>query len=166
MSFSIISLAVLAPSAHVFVHPPSRTMSAIVIHPARPPSERSRLLPATPSPRRQAPGKQLSRSAPLKDTISPARFIVICAGIWSANFVFAFQASAIPTLAPSISSGFNHAELSSYLGGVFSLASAAGAWMSPLSRSRGMAELIAVLVRVCLGCRSHPDLWGFHGQSG
>jgi hypothetical protein len=51
---------------------------------------------------------------------------VIVIGVWSANFVFAFQSTAIPTLAPGISSGFEHAELASYLGSVFSLGSSAG----------------------------------------
>lgn len=68
----------------------------------------------------------LLRSRPLKDTISLPRFVLVCAGIWSANFVFAFQSTAIPTLAPGISSGFQHAELSSYLGSVFALANTAG----------------------------------------
>ncbi|RSH93726.1 hypothetical protein EHS25_006374 [Saitozyma podzolica] len=68
----------------------------------------------------------LLRSRPLKDSISLPRFVLVCAGIWSANFVFAFQSTAIPTLAPGISSGFEHAELSSYLGSVFALANTAG----------------------------------------
>ncbi len=121
-------------------------MSAIVIH-SPPPTERSRLLPSTPTQ------KTLDRSAPLKDSISQTRFIIVCTGIWSANFVFAFQSSAIPTLAPSISSGFNHAELSSYLGSVFSLASAAGV---SLTWETG-EELM-------YGSDSHPDIWSVDGQ--
>ncbi|CAD6575001.1 MAG: hypothetical protein TREMPRED_001269 [Tremellales sp. Tagirdzhanova-0007] len=117
-------------------------MSAFVIEDSshRPLTERSRLLPSDPPSLTSHSGssrpaqtsqsshfnKILDRSAPLRDSISSTRFVIICAGIWSANFVFAFQASAIPTLAPSISSGFNHAELGSYLGGVFTLTSAAG----------------------------------------
>ena len=87
-------------------------------------------------------GRPLDRSAPLKDSLSPARFVLICVGIWSSNFVFAFQSTLIPTLAPLISSGFEHAELASYLGSVFSLTSAAGERVPPsllldLSRTGG-----------------------------
>ena len=84
-------------------------------------------------PSNVAPGRPASaapagifRSRPLKETISPLRFVLTLVGIWSANFVFAFQASAIPTLAPTIGSGFNRAELGTYLGSVFTLASTAG----------------------------------------
>lgn len=136
-------------------------MSAIVIQspsrtplPYTQPGERSSLLPrptansseSTPyhspplSPRVRAqdygsiPSRPpaLQRVAPLKDSLSTVRFVLVCVGIWSANFAFAFQASAIPTLAPGIGSGFNHAELASYLGSVFTLASAGGAF-HPLS---------------------------------
>jgi MFS family permease len=48
------------------------------------------------------------------------------AGIWSSNFTFAFQSTAIPTLAPTISSAFAHAELASYLGSAFTLGNTAG----------------------------------------
>lgn len=76
-------------------------------------------------------------SAPLKDSISRTRLIIIwyvlpfsqtntSAGIWSSNFAFAFQSTAIPTLAPTIASDFNHAELASYLGSVFTLGNTAG----------------------------------------
>ncbi|WRT67494.1 uncharacterized protein IL334_004466 [Kwoniella shivajii] len=81
----------------------------------------------------------LYRSPPLKDSISTARFCIVCAGIWSANFVFAFQSTAIPTLAPEIGSWFQHAELAAYLGSGFTLASTAviplyGVFMETLGR--------------------------------
>ncbi|ORY30040.1 multidrug resistance protein fnx1 [Naematelia encephala] len=141
-------------------------MSAIVIHTATP-SERTSLLPKSTlnsqsstlnasysnnhdssngnndssiSINRQQPTtKVLSRTQPLKETISTARFVIVCIGIWSSNFVFAFQSTAIPTLAPGIGSGFERAELASYLGGLFTLASAAvipvyGVFMESLGR--------------------------------
>lgn len=122
-------------------------MSAIVIHTASIPTERAPLIATsprnytalypqpttlishdTPNP----PRKYLDRSIPLKENLSTPRFIIICIGIWSANFIFAFQSTAVPTLAPSISSGFQHAELSAYLGSIFSLASATGTSLSVL----------------------------------
>lgn len=61
-------------------------------------------------------------AAPLPlDTANPHSL-----GIWSSNFAFAVQGTAIPTLAPTISSHFNHAELAAYLGSVFGLANTAG----------------------------------------
>ncbi|OCF71477.1 multidrug resistance protein fnx1 [Kwoniella mangroviensis CBS 8886] len=85
----------------------------------------------------------LLRSPPLKDSISLARFCTVCAGIWSANFVFAFQSTAIPTLAPEIGSWFEHAELAAYLGSGFTLASTAviplyGVFMETLGRTFAM----------------------------
>ena len=38
----------------------------------------------------------------------------------------AFQAMAVPTTAPAVGSWFGHAELSSYLGSMFTLANTAG----------------------------------------
>lgn len=119
-------------------------MSAIIVSPASQAGERSRLLGVstrdtyastattgstdTDSSGVNTPSEStvLLRSAPLKDSISKTRFVLTCAGIWSANFVFAAQSTAIPTLAPAIGSVFNHAELSSYLGSVFTLANTAG----------------------------------------
>lgn len=98
--------------------------------------------------------KQKDRSAPLKEILSTPRFIIICTGIFSGNFIFAFQSTAIPTLAPNISSEFNHAELAAYLGSIFSLASAAG--KAPSSPLRRHAK------------KSHTRLWrsdGFAGKS-
>lgn len=107
-------------------------MSAIILTPPpapRPPmkrkittpalSERTPLLPPTSS-------SEGGRTRPLRDTLSTARFIVICAGIFSANFAFAFQSTSVPTLMTGISSGFGHAELGSYLGSVFTLMNTAG----------------------------------------
>lgn len=121
-------------------------MSAIIVSPASRAGERSRLLGAatrdnyastattgsTDTSGANTPSEStiLLRSAPLKDSISKTRFVLTCAGIWSANFVFAAQSTAIPTLAPAIGSVFNHAELSSYLGSVFTLANTAGEWSS------------------------------------
>ena len=87
-------------------------------------------------------GRVLNRSAPLRDTISTTRFVLICVGIWSSNFVFAFQSTAIPTLAPGISSGFGHSELASYLGSIFSLTSAAGtSYITHVKRPEGAIAL-------------------------
>lgn len=48
------------------------------------------------------------------------------AGIWSSNFVFALQSTAIPVLAPTLASQFAHSELTSYLGFSFSLTNTLG----------------------------------------
>lgn len=109
-------------------------MSAIVITTASYPSERTPLLRSgsyTSSDSGRAnisadSPNELVRSAPLKDSISLSRFVVVCIGIWSANFVFAFQSTAIPTLAPEIGSWFEHGELSAYLGSMFTLSNTAG----------------------------------------
>lgn len=68
------------------------------------------------------------RTQPLIETLSKPHFITCLLGVFSANFVFAFQTTSIPTLATGISSGFEHAELGSYLGGAFALANTAGKW--------------------------------------
>lgn len=159
-------------------------MSAIIVSPAKQPRESSRLLgpgggagPDQGGPVRNYAATSeaststetsgfntpsdstiLLRSAPLKDSISRTRFVVVCAGIWSANFVFAFQSTAIPTLAPGIGSSFNHAELSSYLVSVFNLANAAGT-----------SQLYTKLW--CQGAwadhrRSDPGLWCPNGGAG
>jgi sugar phosphate permease len=47
-------------------------------------------------------------------------------GVWSANFLIAFQSMSIPTMTPAVGSWFGHAELGSYLGSAFSLGNAAG----------------------------------------
>ncbi|WVQ99086.1 hypothetical protein IAU59_006218 [Kwoniella sp. CBS 9459] len=83
------------------------------------------------------------RSPPLKDSISTFRFVIVCTGIWSANFVFAFQSTSIPTLAPEIGAYFQHAELSTYLGSMFTLSSTAviplfGVLMETLGRKFAM----------------------------
>lgn len=70
--------------------------------------------------------KSRTRTKPLRDSLSTARFVTICIGIFSANFTFAFQSTSVPTLMTGISSGFGHAELGSYLGSVFTLANTAG----------------------------------------
>ncbi|WVQ81247.1 hypothetical protein IAT38_003369 [Cryptococcus sp. DSM 104549] len=130
-------------------------MSAIIITAAGYPSERTPLLRrtsessssscSTASSSGSAPRDNAhpARSPPLKDSISKARFIIVCIGIWSANFVFAFQSTAIPTLAPEIGSWFEHAELSAYLGSMFSLANTAviplyGVFMETLGRKFAM----------------------------
>ena len=127
----------------------SAKMSAIIIHSAPHATETSRLLPReransssiTVSNHSRtgtsSTQKQIARVAPLKESLSTGRFVLICIGIWSSNFVFAFQSTAIPTLAVGVSSGFGHAELAAYLGSVFSLASAAGKSYSTRNRSNG-----------------------------
>ncbi|ODN74574.1 hypothetical protein L202_06936 [Cryptococcus amylolentus CBS 6039] len=103
-------------------------MSAIIIQASAYPSERTPLISsdsrsaiAPPSPANDAS----SKAPPLKDSISFMRFVTVLIGIWSANLVFAFQSTAIPTLAPEIGSWFEHAELASYLGSMFTLANTA-----------------------------------------
>lgn len=68
----------------------------------------------------------LLRSAPTKHLLSKPHFIAVLLGVWSANFVIAFQAMAVPTMMPAVSSWFGRAELASYLGSAFSLGNAAG----------------------------------------
>ncbi|KAK1925211.1 multidrug resistance protein fnx1 [Papiliotrema laurentii] len=154
-------------------------MSAIVIHttplPLSPPSptETSPLLVSTPlSPtqptRTTANGKRLDRSAPLRDVISPARFVLICMGIFSGNFAFAFQSTAIPTLAPGISSAFNHAELAAYLGSIFSLASAAvipvyGVLMDSFGRAFAMDTACFFFGLGAVFCASSSNIWTLIG---
>ncbi|WVQ75495.1 hypothetical protein IAR50_005120 [Cryptococcus sp. DSM 104548] len=103
-------------------------MSAIIIQASAYPTERTPLISShstspnvPPSPASGAP----SKAPPLKDSISFTRFVIVLIGIWSANLVFAFQSTAIPTLAPEIGSWFEHAELASYLGSMFTLANTA-----------------------------------------
>ncbi|WVF71816.1 hypothetical protein IAT40_006624 [Kwoniella sp. CBS 6097] len=121
-------------------------------------------------------GDRPYRSPPLKASISTFRFVIVCIGIWSANFVFAFQSTSIPTLAPEIGSYFQHAELSTYLGSMFTLSSTAviplfGVLMETLGRkfamvtacgffgvgtvlcalARGMYQLIAARIFAGLG---------------
>lgn len=109
-------------------------MSAIIITPApkqhqdRRTSQSSESTPLLSHTQLLRPTKSepLLRSAPLKQSLSRTRFILLLGGVWSANFVMAFQAMAIPTIAPAVGSWFGHAELSSYLGSMFTLASTAG----------------------------------------
>ena len=149
---------------------PYPAMSAIIIHAATAsrPTETSPLLshpdssPSSSGIRINKPArsgstttKHIPRVAPLRDSLSTARFVAVCVGIWSANFIFAVQSTAIPTLAPEVSSWFGHAELAAYMGSIFSLSSAAGE--CPGTRTQ-------------VGCaradRSHPDLWGVDGLAG
>ena len=132
-------LAMSAIVTHTTAHP---SESCQLIHHGSPPPNTPHALvstytpstPFTPSPgsgagaggKQGKVSKHLDRSAPLRDSLSNTRFLIICASVWSSNLVFAFQSTAIPTLAPTISSAFNHAELAAYLGSVFSLASAGG----------------------------------------
>ncbi|EJT53053.1 hypothetical protein A1Q1_00060 [Trichosporon asahii var. asahii CBS 2479] len=67
-----------------------------------------------------------NRPPPLKYELSTPRFVAILAGIWSSNFVFALQSTAIPVLAPTLASQFAHSELTSYLGFSFSLTNTLG----------------------------------------
>ncbi|WWD20929.1 hypothetical protein CI109_105407 [Kwoniella shandongensis] len=134
-------------------------MSAIVISTAPAYNERTPLLRSqSQSRRRQSSSSSSSyssassdssssdtlvRSPPLKDSISTLRFVIVCVGIWSSNFVFAFQSTAIPTLAPAIGSWFEHAELSAYLGSMFTLSNTAviplyGVLMDTLGRKFAM----------------------------
>jgi hypothetical protein len=95
------------------------------------------------------------RTVPLKETLSTTRFVTICIGIFSANFVFAFQTTSMPTLMTGISSGYGHAELGSYLGSVFTLANTAG--MSIPVTSFQIMYMRAWLIS------SDTGLWGIDG---
>jgi hypothetical protein len=66
----------------------------------------------------------------------------------------AFQRSAIPTRAPAIGSGFNHAELASHLGSIFTLANTAGRYRLPPCPNLRRWVLIKAY--------SHPDLRRVH----
>jgi hypothetical protein len=107
-------------------------MSAIILTrhtPTRPKPTRMSTKQLTPQLRTTERTPLLNskdRTTPLKDTLSTTRFVTICIGIFSANFVFAFQTTSMPTLMSGISSGYGHAELGSYLGSVFTLANTAG----------------------------------------
>ena len=147
---------------------PYSAMSAIIIHAATAsrPTETSPLL-SHPDPSSSGirvnkaarsgstTTKHIPRVAPLRDSLSTARFVAVCVGIWSANFIFAVQSTAIPTLAPEVSSWFGHAELAAYMGSIFSLSSAAGE--CPGTRTQ---------VECARADRSHPDLWGAYGLAG
>jgi len=104
---------------HTPTRPKPTRMSTKQLTPQLRTTERTPLLP-----------NSKDRTTPLKDTLSTTRFVTICIGIFSANFVFAFQTTSMPTLMSGISSGYGHAELGSYLGSVFALANTAG--KSPL----------------------------------
>ena len=127
-------------------------MSAIVIRP----SDTTPLLPKPSSPTASGTATP-TRSRPLIETLSKPHFIILCLGIWSANFVFAFQATAIPTLAPEISSAFNHAELAAYLGSAFGLANTAGVplygvFMETLGRRMSMVTACLLFAVGTVGC--------------
>jgi MFS family permease len=112
-------------TTHTPPRPEPTRMSTKQLTPQLRTTERTPLL----STSNQGPGGNghgYARTVPLKETLSPTRFVTICIGIFSANFVFAFQTSSVPTLMSGISSGYGHAELGSYLGSVFTLANTAG----------------------------------------
>jgi MFS family permease len=100
---------------HTPTRPKPTRMSTKQLTPQLRTTERTPLLP-----------NSKDRTTPLKDSLSTTRFVTICIGIFSANFVFAFQTTSVPTLMSGISSGYGHAELGSYLGSVFTLANTAG----------------------------------------
>lgn len=86
------------------------------------------------------------------------------AGIWSSNFAFALQSTAIPTLAPTIASSFNHAELASYLGSVFTLANTAGipvygVLIDALGRRFAMLTACAFYGVGSAACALAPSMW-------
>ncbi|WWC89697.1 uncharacterized protein L201_004622 [Kwoniella dendrophila CBS 6074] len=139
--------------------PHSRTNTGTRIGIETPTNEQTPLLLRPPSPSPSSSSsissysssttETLLRSPPLKDSISTLRFCIICAGIWSSNFVFAFQSTAIPTLAPEIGSWFQHAELATYLGSGFTLACTAviplyGVFMEALGRKFAMITACAL----------------------
>lgn len=109
-------------------------MSAIIVTPAPRSPPAPKTLPTETSPLLPSAGEEqpllrstpLHRSEPLKSSLTRTRFVLLLAGVWSANFVIAFQAMAVPTTAPAVGSWFGHAELGSYLGSMFSLANTAG----------------------------------------
>ncbi|WWC69120.1 uncharacterized protein I206_103056 [Kwoniella pini CBS 10737] len=123
------------------IETPTNEQTPLLLHPPSPTASHSSSSSSISS--YSSSTETLLRSPPLKDTISTARFCIVCAGIWSSNFVFAFQNTAIPTLAPEIGSWFEHAELAAYLGSGFGLASTAviplyGVFMETLGRKFAM----------------------------
>ncbi|CAK9783937.1 MFS general substrate transporter [Cutaneotrichosporon oleaginosum] len=104
------------------------------------------------------------RSRPLKETMTRTRLVVILAGIWSSNFAFALQSTAIPTLAPTIASSFQHAELAAYLGSVFTLANTAGipvygVLIDALGRRFAMLTACAFYGVGSAACAVAPGMW-------
>ncbi|EIW66403.1 hypothetical protein TREMEDRAFT_45829 [Tremella mesenterica DSM 1558] len=145
-------------------------MTAIIITQAAPPDERTHLLVSSSPPSldsqtaiRPDQPANLHRLAPLRESISTFRFVLTCIGIWSANFVFAFQASAIPTLAPSIGSGFKQAEFSTYLGSAFTLCNTGvipvyGILMETLGRRFAMLTACAFFGLGTIFCALSPSM--------
>ncbi|GMK54125.1 hypothetical protein CspeluHIS016_0107110 [Cutaneotrichosporon spelunceum] len=106
----------------------------------------------------------LQRSRPLKETMTRTRLVVILAGIWSSNFAYALQSTAIPTLAPTIAGSFQHAELASYLGSVFTLANTAfipvyGVLIDTLGRRFAMLTACAFYGAGSVACAMAPGMW-------
>ncbi|KIR64125.1 hypothetical protein I312_103936 [Cryptococcus bacillisporus CA1280] len=151
-------------------------MSAIVITTAPYPSERTALLRSHSYSSSDSGRSDIStdspnqpvRSAPLKDSISLSRFVIVCIGVWSANFVFAFQSTAIPTLAPEIGSWFEHGELSAYLGSMFTLANTAviplyGVFMETLGRKFAMVTACLFFGAGTIMCASAGNMYALIG---
>lgn len=134
---------------HTPTRPKPTRMSTKQLTPQLRTTERTPLLP-----------NSKDRTAPLKDTLSTTRFVTICIGIFSANFVFAFQTTSVPTLMTGISSGWGHAELGSYLGSVFTLANTAGE--STLQHTLDLStNLTSMRTRAD---DSDPSVWSFDGE--
>ncbi|KIR26676.1 multidrug resistance protein fnx1 [Cryptococcus deuterogattii 99/473] len=142
-------------------------MSAIVITTASYPSERTALLRSHSYSSSDSGRSDIStdspnqpvRSAPLKDSISLSRFVVVCVGVWSANFVFAFQSTAIPTLAPEIGSWFEHGELSAYLG----MIPLYGVFMETLGRKFAMVTACLFFGAGTIMCASAGNMYTLIG---
>ena len=136
-------MSAIVLTRHTPTRPKPTRMSTKQLTPGLRTTERTPLLSAS----------QKDRTTPLKDSLSTTRFITICIGIFSANFVFAFQTTSMPTLMSGISSGYGHAELGSYLGSVFTLANTAGTSSSVPSRYRNPAA----------HDNSHSRVWSAYG---
>ncbi|BEI89438.1 uncharacterized protein CcaverHIS019_0208000 [Cutaneotrichosporon cavernicola] len=117
------------------------------------------------------PAPPLHRSRPLKETMTRTRLVVILAGIWSSNFAYALQSTAIPTLAPTIASSFQHAELAAYLGSVFTLANTAfipvyGVLIDALGRRFAMLAACSFYGAGSAACAMAPGMWSLVAARG
>jgi len=149
LCISTSRMSAIILTQHTPTRPKPTRMSTKQLTPQLRTTERTPLLSASPTH-----GGHI-RTVPLKESLSTTRFITICIGIFSANFVFAFQTTSMPTLMTGISSGYGHAELGSYLGSVFTLANTAG--MSTFQFIQGGIQSGPRLMD------SNSGIWGIDG---
>lgn len=97
------------------------------------------------------------------EKISRSTLAVVLTGLWLSNFTFAVQTSAVPTLAPRISTSFEHSELASYLGSIFPLFSTAftpvyGVLLDTVGRKWAMGVAGFLFGLGTLGCGLSPSM--------